>query len=162
LHEWPSRDECGQSQGREQPVQKSDGLISDGNSHSENPMALFPLETAPPHRRRARIFVVGLRPTILSLGRASELALPSLNRMVRHVAHILDADLSTPEAGADLLVVDVEVVVVVEAGDVGAAKFIAGGEQLRLVLQLYYLHCGLHIQFLFHNLLCFLSKELRS
>lgn len=35
-----------------------DGVISTGNTCSENPMALFPQETASPNRRRARVLLV--------------------------------------------------------------------------------------------------------
>ncbi len=81
--------------------------------------------------------------------------------MVRHAPHILGADfLSSPEAGADGRVVDVEVVVVDEVG-VGRCQRTAG-QQLRHVLQHHHALLGLHILFLLHNLLCFLSKEFRS
>lgn len=90
--------------------------------------------------------MVGLRPTILSLGRASELALPSLNRMVRHVPHILVGDLFVPVDAAVLSdVCGAGAAATVAKGAFGASD--AGADDV-LVLDTHNAHSGLLILYL--------------
>ena len=100
--------------------------------------------------------MVGLRPTIFALGRASELAFPSLNQMVQLSFHISKPfmRLLIPVVPVDAALVfaghgsaGVLRVVIMDAGTFSAG---AGADDVCL-LNLYDVQRGLLINFLFHN-----------